>query len=121
MNKTGLGPWGEAQAAAYLRRRAYSILAMNYVCRFGEIDIVARRGAYVAFVEVKTRKDASFAAAREYVTAAKQRRIISAAALWLSENESPLQPRFDVIEVYAPQRPGGRPRIQHIANAFEAF
>ena len=118
MDKQITGRWGGEQAARYLRCRGYFILEMNYSCRFGEIDIIARRGRFVVFAEVKTRKDAAFAQAREFVTRAKQERIMAAAMRWLSENETSLQPRFDVIEVYAPFGPGGRAEIQHIQDAF---
>lgn len=115
-----LGRWGEEQVAKYLRLRAYTILERNYACRLGEIDIIARRGRYIVFVEVKMRKDAAFAQAREFVTPAKQRRIIATAQMYLSANDIELQPRFDVLEVYAPQGMEGRAKIIHTENAFDA-
>lgn len=120
MDRRALGSWGEEQAARYLRRRGYKILEKNFSCRFGEIDIIASRGGYVVFAEVKLRKDADFAQAREFVDRAKQRRLISTAQLWLSCNEQELQPRFDVIEIYAPE--GAKSRrieINHIEDAFQ--
>ena len=119
MEKRELGRFGEERAARYLRLRGYRILETNYACRIGEIDLIAKKGGYIVFVEVKLRKSADFAAAREFVTAAKQQRIRSTAALWLSQNETALQPRFDVVEIYAPQGAGGRITINHIENAFE--
>ena len=120
MKDTRTGPWGEERAARYLRMRGWHIEQRNYGCRYGEIDLIARRGDILAFVEVKTRKDDGHGAAREFVTAAKQQRILSAASLYLSEHESALQPRFDVIEIYAPQGVETRfPTINHIENAFE--
>ena len=118
MDKHSLGQFGEEQAARYLRRRFYTILERNYRCRFGEIDLIARRGRYLVFVEVKQRHDARFAEAREFVTAQKQQRVIAAAQQWLSLHETQLQPRFDVIEVYAPQGDAGPVKINHIENAF---
>lgn len=120
LDKRRLGRWGEEQAAKYLRLRAYTILERNYACRLGEIDIIARRGRYIVFVEVKMRKDAAFAQAREFVTPAKQRRIIATAQMYLSANDIELQPRFDVLEVYAPQGMEGRAKIIHTENAFDA-
>ena len=114
----GLGQRGEEQAARYLRLRGYRILERNYRCRFGEIDLIARRGRYLVFVEVKQRHDARFAEAREFVTAQKQARILAAAQQYLAANESELQPRFDVLEVYGGEN--GRPRIVHLENAFGA-
>ena len=119
MEKRELGRFGEERAARYLRLRGYRILETNYACRVGEIDLIAKKGGYIVFVEVKLRKSADFAAAREFVTAAKQQRIRSTAALWLSQNETELQPRFDVIEIYAPQGAEGKVTINHIENAFE--
>ena len=119
MGTRELGRFGEERAARYLRLRGYRILERNFSCRLGEIDLIARRGKYIVFVEVKLRKNADFAAAREFVTAAKQQRIRATAALYLAQNETELQPRFDVIEIYAPEGPGGKVTINHIENAFE--
>lgn len=114
-----LGSWGEEQAANYLKRKGCRILGMNYRCRFGEIDIIACDRNYLIFAEVKLRKDASFAQAREFVTIGKQNRIRATAALWLSQNATELQPRFDVIEIYAPQGRKGAVRIRHVEDAFQ--
>jgi putative endonuclease len=77
------GAWGEETAAEYLRRKGYTIVGLNYRVRGGEIDIIARNRKFLIFVEVKTRKNTAFAQAREYITEAKQRRIIYSAQLWL--------------------------------------
>lgn len=118
MGTRELGRFGEERAARYLRLRGYRIVETNYSSRLGEIDLIARRGKYLVFVEVKLRKSADFAAAREFVTAAKQQRIRSTAALYLAQNETELQPRFDVIEIYAPNGASGRVTINHIEDAF---
>lgn len=118
METRALGTFGEEQAARYLRRRGYRIVERNFRCRQGEIDIIAERRGYLVFVEVKERRDARFAEAREFVHAAKQRRILTAARLYLAQHESALQPRFDVIEVYAPEGERGPVKIEHIENAF---
>ena len=118
MEQHALGQFGEEQAARYLRRRFYTILERNYRCRFGEIDLIAKRAGVLAFVEVKLRRDDRHGEAREFVTARKQQRVMAAAQLWLSQHETQLQPRFDVIEVYAPQGEEGPVQIHHIANAF---
>lgn len=111
------GSVGESAAANYLRRKRYKIVEQNYSCRFGEIDIIAQKGEYIVFVEVKARKNESFAMAREHVTYAKQQRIIKTAMLWLQQNETELQPRFDVIEVIGE---GRNREIRHIEYAFDA-
>lgn len=114
------GRFGEQAAANYLKKRNYKIVGLNYACRFGEIDIIAADRQYIVFVEVKLRKDGSFAEAREFVTAAKQARIKKTALLWLSQNKTEKQPRFDVVEIYAPEgEHSGEIHINHIENAFE--
>ena len=114
------GAWGEALAADYLRAKHYKVVAANYACRFGEIDIIARNRDYLVFVEVKLRKNARFAAAREYVNRQKQDRIRITASIYLAENPTKLQPRFDVIEIYAPEGMAtARPEIIHMEDAFQ--
>lgn len=115
-----LGPWGEAQAADYLRRKGYSLVAANYRCRFGEIDLIAQNRRYLVFVEVKLRKNADFAQAREFVDNRKQQRIRATASMYLSRYPTSLQPRFDVIEIYAPQGMETKKlTINHLEDAFE--
>ena len=110
---------GEALAAEYLRKKHYRIEAMNYRTRLGEIDIIASNRQYLVFCEVKLRKSADFAAAREFVDARKQQRLRTTALLYLSQHETPLQPRFDVIEIYAPDgTQTRRPQITHMEDAF---
>ena len=115
-----LGPWGEAPAADYLRRKGYSLVAANYRCRFGEIDLIVKNRRYLVFVEVKLRKNADFAQAREFVDYRKQQRIRATASMYLSRYPTSLQPRFDVIEVYAPQGMETKKlTINHLEDAFE--
>ena len=114
------GPWGEAVAAAYLRKKRYLLVACNYRCRFGEIDIIAGNRKYLVFVEVKLRRSDRFAAAREFVGLEKQRRLRTTAMLWLQENPDGRQPRFDVIEIYAPEGVDtAHPEIYHWEDAFQ--
>ena len=119
MSSIETGNWGEEKAASYLRRRGYKIIDRNCRYRQGEIDIVAEKRDLVVFVEVKTRKNAEYAEAREFVTAAKQQRVIAAAQMWMQENACEKQPRFDVIEVYSPDGEKSlNIKINHIENAF---
>lgn len=114
------GAWGEALAAEYLRKKRYMILASGYRCRFGEIDLIVRDKKYLVFVEVKLRKNASFATAAEFVDRRKQERIKTTAMMYLSQNPTPLQPRFDVIEIYAPAGTAtAHPEINHMEDAFQ--
>ena len=115
-----LGPWGEALAAEYLKKKRYRIVACNYKCRFGEIDLIARTRKEIVFVEVKLRKASDYVQAREYVGWQKQNRIRTTAAVWLQTNPTELQPRFNVIEIYAPQgMQTESPEIIHLEDAFQ--
>ncbi len=107
-------------AAEYLRRKRYTIVAANFRTRMGEIDLIAADKRYLAFVEVKLRKNADFAMAREFVDYRKQQRIKSTALLYLQAHPTQLQPRFDVIEIYAPEGvQTRRPEINHLEDAFQ--
>ena len=119
-NKKLLGDFGEDAACSFLKRKRYRIECRNFSCRIGEIDIIARKGAFIVFAEVKLRRNADFGEAKEFVTPRKQRRVIAAAEYWLMKHPTELQPRFDVIEVYAPE--GLRtihPEIHHIEDAYQ--
>ena len=121
MGKSNLsGAWGEALAAEYLRKKHYKLVAAGYQCRFGEIDLIVKDRKNLVFVEVKLRKNADFAAARDYVDRRKQDRIRVTASMYLSQNPTKLQPRFDVIEIYAPEGTATRhPEINHMEDAFQ--
>ena len=110
------GTWGEAEVANYLRRRGYTLLAHGFHCRFGEIDLIARRRGMVCFVEVKLRSGTAYGLPREFVDRRKQEKLRSAAALYLSRQELDCPARFDVAEVYWEE--GKKPRIEYIENAF---
>ena len=119
-NRSLSGRWGEVQVAQWLQRHRYRLLASNWRCRFGEIDLIATDGKYICFTEVKLRKNADFAQAREFVNRSKQQRIRTTAQLYLAQHPTDLQPRFDVAEVYAPQGEHTlRPEIIYLENAFE--
>jgi putative endonuclease len=109
-----LGLSAESRAALLLIAKGYRIAARRFKTPLGEIDIIARRGGLLAFVEVKARARADDAA--EAVTERARRRIISAAELWLAyhPDDRAREVRFDVMLV----APGRIPH--HIANAFDA-
>ena len=114
------GAWGEALAAEYLRKHRFTVVAAGYHCRFGEIDLIVQDKKHLVFVEVKLRKSADFAAAMEYVDRRKQDKIRITASMYLSQNPTNLQPRFDVIEIYAPEGTATlRPEIRHMEDAFQ--
>lgn len=114
------GAWGEALAARYLQKKHYNVLAANYRSRFGEIDLIVSDRKYLVFVEVKLRKSSRFANASEYVDRRKQDRIRTTAEIYLSSFPTDLQPRFDVIEIYAPEGTQTlRPEVNHMEDAFQ--
>lgn len=114
-----VGAWGETIAAEYLRKKKYKLIAAGYRTRFGEIDLIVSDRKNLVFVEVKLRKSAQFAEAREFVDIYKQARLRATAEMYLSRCETKLQPRFDVIEIYAPQGIKTKdPQIIHLEGAF---
>ena len=114
------GAWGEAQAAAYLQKKKFQIMATGFRCRYGEIDLIVANKKFLVFVEVKLRKTDKFAQAMEFVNYHKQNKLRTTASLYLAQNPTELQPRFDVIEIYAPEGIETRkPVIHHLEDAFQ--
>ncbi|MBQ7204112.1 MAG: YraN family protein [Eubacterium sp.] len=111
------GRLAELKAADYLIRHRYKILDYNYKSRFGEIDIIAKKGKYIVFCEVKMRDTDSIAKPMEFVDEAKQAKIIATTQLYLAANPTNLQPRFDVIEVF--MKNGKIKSIKALENAFQ--
>jgi len=111
------GELGERLALEYLLKKNYTCVDEGFRSRFGEIDLIVKDKEFLVFVEVKLRKDASFAQAREFVGKDKQRKMTKTAQYWLATHRTKLQPRFDVIEIYAPDDVS-TPEIVHIENAF---
>ena len=120
MSSRSQGLLGELEAARYLRSLGYDIVASNYRCRFGEIDIVARDGETTVFVEVKTRSPEAKVLPREAVTLSKQNKLCQAALHYQTHNTGCTVMRFDVIEVITDGSFLDPARINHIKHAFEA-
>jgi putative endonuclease len=91
------GADSEERAAAYLAERGLAIVSRNYRTRLGEIDLVAREGEVLVFVEVRMRAEGHFGGALESITPRKQRRIAAAAGLYLRQFARPPRCRFDVV------------------------
>ena len=119
MSRTSIGNAGEAEAARYLRKKGYKLLASQWRCRFGELDLVARdRRGTLCFVEVKLRRETAIGLPREFVDARKQERLRKAAACYLSTHGLDAPARFDVAEVYTDE--GHRiVRLEYLADAFQ--
>ena len=114
MNKRQLGTVYEQKAAAYLQQQGYEIMECNFRCRMGEIDIIAREGEYLCFVEVKYRSNSRHGSPESAVTSAKQRQISKVAVYYMKRYgydpyNTPV--RFDVIAVTENE-------IRHIKDAF---
>jgi len=119
MDARARGKWGETIALEYMKKKGYKLVVTGFRSRFGEIDLIVKNKEFLVFAEVKTRKNADFAYAREYVGKDKQRKIIATANYWLAKRPTKLQPRFDVIEVYSKDYTNtASPEVIHIENAF---
>ena len=117
----GNGSKGEDFAAEMLEKSGLTILRRNYKKRWGEIDLIAQDGEYIAFVEVKTRRQGGLVSPLEAVTLTKQRRLLATAACFLAENPLDLQPRFDVFEILTQGKENfSVVRFQYIKGAFDA-
>lgn len=110
------GDRGEEYTCRWLKRRFYKVLGTNYSCRFGEIDIIARKGKFICFIEVKTRSRSGLASPAAAVDTYKQHRILTTAQHYLCTYPSDLQPRFDVAEVTMDD--GKIKNFNYIQNAF---
>ena len=113
-----LGKTGEDLACAELEKRGYVIVARRYRRRGGEIDIIARDGATIVFVEVKARESHDFGEAAQAVTSFKRRRIVQIALDYMTRHHRSNRPcRFDVVSIHFD---AGRPAIELFQNAFDA-
>lgn len=115
MNNRKTATEGENAACEYLKKLGYKIIARNYSCPLGEIDVIACDNGVTVFVEVKARNGTDFGLPEESVGYAKRRKILAAARYWLGAHvkESAKGCRFDVIAVL-------RGEVRHTVNAFDA-
>ncbi len=116
-----LGRWGQGLCERFLKRHGHRIIAKNFACRTGEIDIItASPDGAVVFIEVKTRADESFAAAGSAVTIGKKKKLIRAANNFVERNRlRDLPLRFDVMTVVL--NDNGQATIRHYENAFTPY
>jgi putative endonuclease len=116
--RQSLGKHGEDLACRELEGRGYAIVARRYRCRGGEIDIIARDGETLVFVEVKARENRRFGAGAEAVTPFKRQRIARIAREYLvRHHRSDCRCRFDVVSIHFDT---GRPVVELFQNAFDA-
>jgi putative endonuclease len=113
-----LGQSGENIAAELLTQNGYTILAKNYRCLYGEIDIIAKELGVLVFIEVKTRTSQAFGSPASAITHRKQRQISKTAQHYLSvKNLFNTPARFDVVSIFI--APNQEPEIEILANAFD--
>ncbi len=112
-----LGRWGEGVAAGHLQRLGFTLLHRNFRFHRNEIDLVARRGALVVFVEVKARAGPGFGHPLEAITRAKRHEIGRVAQAWVQKHGRPGDAyRFDAIAVWRDS--AGTLRVEHVENAW---
>jgi putative endonuclease len=113
MLKTLLGQSAEARAESFLRKQGLKLVARNWRCRFGEIDLVMRDGATLVFVEVRLRSRGDFGGAAASVTPSKQKKLLAAARQYLAAQKTLPPCRFDVVAL------SGNAAPEWIENAFD--
>lgn len=113
------GAMGEAYTADWFRKKKYTIVAMNYKTKFGEIDLIAARKKSLVFVEVKLRKKGGINRAADAVGASKQKKLRATAELWLAQNQTYAEYdiSFAVAEIYVSDS-GEVEEFNIIENAF---
>ena len=118
MDRRALGAWGEELAEQHLVAAGCQVLARNWRCREGELDLVVLDGTDLVFVEVKTRSGVGFGEPSEAVGHVKARRIRVLALRWLAEHRPARAHdlRFDVVSIV--RRPGAAPVLIHLRGAF---
>ena len=116
-NRAHTGTRGESLAVKALKKKGYKILEKNYRCKLGEIDVIARDGGVLAFIEVKARRTDRFGDPKLAITAQKQRKISMVALEYLKKTgQIEKGARFDVVAI---RLLPGQPDIEIIKNAFE--
>ncbi len=119
MNRQEIGKLGEQLARKFLKKRGYRIRETNFRCREGEIDIIAQQGAYLVFIEVRTKSNLDFGSPEESITQSKKEKLIAAALTYINTHQK-LPPlwRIDVVALEVNDK-GKTKRIELIENAIE--
>lgn len=118
MNNIELGALGEKLAVKHLKKKKYKILEKNYKTKAGEIDIIAKENNSLVFVEVKSRAFDPIVSGSYAVDQKKRLHIFKTASIYIKQSKSPLQPRFDIIEVEIDRNDPKTFSCHHYENAF---
>ncbi len=115
------GACGEDAACSFLKKNKYKIVERNFRCSRGEIDIIAKKGEDLVFVEVKTRSSDKFGTPAQAVTYYKKQNIVKTAQVYLMNNPTDMNIRFDIVEVYGTFTASGfcLDGINHIEGVFD--
>ncbi len=120
-HRQNLGRWGEQQAAQYLESHGYKVLDRNWRCLRGEIDLVAKEGDVLVFVEVKTRRGRDYGTPEEAITKVKAERLLELGQRYMLERDlEDVEWRVDLVAVEL-DRQGKLLRFEHIPNAVWAW
>jgi putative endonuclease len=119
MNRQEIGKLGEKLAQKFLKKRGYRIRETNFHCRQGEVDIIARQGDYLVFIEVRTKSNLDFGSPEESITQSKKEKLIAVALTYITTHQK-LPPlwRIDVVALEVSDK-GKTKRIELIENAIE--
>jgi putative endonuclease len=115
-SRVAQGTAAEDLACRYLETRGLKLVARNFRCRSGELDLIMRDGAQLVFVEVRSRRHSRYGTPAESVTRAKQQRLLRAAAFYLQRRRLDLPCRFDVVAIL---QADGEPEMEWIRDAFQ--
>ena len=120
MNLGEIGKTAEDKTASFLRKNGFKVIKRNYYCRFGEIDIIAEKGGYIVFVEVKARKENSLLSPLEAVDNRKIKKIKLTANSYIAKSGCTLNPRFDIAQVTVKYKENGDAAysLHYLENAF---
>lgn len=111
-----LGAWGESVAAHHLEAKGYQIVARNWRCSLGEIDLIVKQGEAYAFVEVKTRRGEGMGAPEEALTAVKAQKLLDLASHYIAEHDLDVDWQIDLVAIALDEK-GKLLRCEHIPQA----
>ncbi|MEW6067790.1 MAG: YraN family protein [Nitrospirota bacterium] len=112
-----LGDKGEDFAVKFLKEKGYKIIRRNYRSTIGEIDIIAKDGDTIVFIEVKTRTNISFGYPFEAINTKKRQKLKNLALLYLKQQKEEFSVRFDIVSIFCADN--GKNKVEHIKDAFE--